>query len=213
MAKNHLRGMILEVGCNAGHLYSFLERHVENNFTYIGIDLSRGLILRGRETYLGFDAIVADAMHLPFRVKLFDVVFCLETFEHLTDPKTALEEFRSHMKCTGRLVIGIPNYRNPLLALWGILGLGASMCEQEHRFTPKIVKRILSKLFTIDEMRGAGYPYYIPSINTLCMYVKVLQKIFKPTKIYKVSKASKLGKMPVFKLIEYIQMFLCSPRS
>ena len=59
-----------------------------------------------------FDAVGADASHLPFAQGTFDFVTMVETFEHIfnDDRPRALAECRRVLKDQGRLVLSTPNH-------------------------------------------------------------------------------------------------------
>jgi ubiquinone/menaquinone biosynthesis C-methylase UbiE len=54
----------------------------------------------------------ADAHHLPFASKSFDLVVSCETIEHLIDPSAALDEMARVCKPGGLLYLTTPNYLN-----------------------------------------------------------------------------------------------------
>jgi len=51
---------------------------------------------------------VADGMALPFRTNRYDIVFCLETLEHVTSIHNVLEEISRVLKKGGILISSVP---------------------------------------------------------------------------------------------------------
>jgi ubiquinone/menaquinone biosynthesis C-methylase UbiE len=51
--------------------------------------------------------IVGDAMHLPFKDEVFDVVFSIHVIEHVTDPKGHLREMKR--VCKRKMIVGCPH--------------------------------------------------------------------------------------------------------
>ena len=49
---------------------------------------------------------------IPFDDKKFDVVYLMQVFEHLIDPRIFLFELNRILKINGELYLGLPNYRS-----------------------------------------------------------------------------------------------------
>jgi SAM-dependent methyltransferase len=49
-----------------------------------------------------------DAMRLPFRGEIFDIVLCLETLEHLPDDRSAIKEIARVMNPGGTVILSVP---------------------------------------------------------------------------------------------------------
>ncbi len=85
---------VLELGCNNKTLKRFLPKECK----YVGLDDFNN---------------AADIKHnlnkfpYPFKDNSFDVIFCLQTLEHLENPFRALEEMKRISK--NDIVLGIPN--------------------------------------------------------------------------------------------------------
>jgi ubiquinone/menaquinone biosynthesis C-methylase UbiE len=52
--------------------------------------------------------ILADIEGLPLGDAFFDTVICLEMFEYVTDPHSALNEIHRVLKPDGRLILSVP---------------------------------------------------------------------------------------------------------
>ena len=61
--------------------------------------------------------IQATGCSLPFKNECFNIVFCLEVIEHLTDPTSFLEEAHRVLVDNGKLVLTTPDNNNPLWRL------------------------------------------------------------------------------------------------
>src|SRR3989338_3074577 len=79
----------LDVGAAEGYFTAL----VKNIFgvTPVAFDLSREAGKRASELY-DVPAVAGDIHHLPFADNSFDVVYCSETIEHVTDPQAAVAE-------------------------------------------------------------------------------------------------------------------------
>ncbi len=102
---------VLDIGCGRG----FAEETVaEAGGVYRGLDF-----VCSRK---GFPLVIGDAHHLPFKDGRFDVVFCIDAFEHFPVPsRTAREIFRV-LTPGGLFFLSAPNYGN-------VAGLVKKVCE------------------------------------------------------------------------------------
>lgn len=101
---------ILDVGCGIGGASRFLARHFENAHV-TGITLSPVQAARATEinAEAGLDTrvsnITCDAMKMPFEDNSFDVVWSLESAEHIADKPRLITECMRVLKPGGRLVM------------------------------------------------------------------------------------------------------------
>lgn len=141
----------LDVGCGTGNSYAreFLRRGI----SYVGVDVSPDAVTAARAA--GIDAhVIGDAAELPFADQSFDLVLCIEVFEHLFSPHLAAREILRVLRPGGRLVASTPNVAywrlraNLLFGLWNPVGDELAV-QQPWRdphirfFTPKTLKRML----------------------------------------------------------------------
>jgi methionine biosynthesis protein MetW len=96
----------LDVGCGDGRRSGvWLRDHAAN---YVGVDISARAVDEARS--LGLDArVIEDAGALPFEDESFDVVVCIEVFEHLFEPQVAAREILRVLRPGGTLVAQVPN--------------------------------------------------------------------------------------------------------
>jgi SAM-dependent methyltransferase len=112
--------MALDVGCGFG----FLKLLGFSNL--IGIDVRKSPAVTVR----------ASAENLPFRDRVFDLVFGGEVLEHLHRPSQALNEWVRVLQPGGRLGLSTPNgYR---------VGLKGNHPEHKHVFSEDDLKSALS---------------------------------------------------------------------
>lgn len=88
---------ILDVGCGEKPYYPFFKGKVDE---YIGIDINR---------WSNVD-IICSGEALAFKDKMFDVILCVQTLEHLTEPKKALRECQRVLKSDGLLLLFVPSF-------------------------------------------------------------------------------------------------------
>lgn len=94
----------LDVGCNGGTQTAKLAASFPAA-KFRGVDLSAEAIKYGRRKYPQLELIRADALRLPFANRSFDLIYSLETLEHVVSPKKALEEMKRCLKKNGSIIV------------------------------------------------------------------------------------------------------------
>ncbi len=102
---------VLDVGCGRGFLGDIVRA---NGGEYVGADLVA--------SRAGVRMAVADAQRLPFADASFDLVCCIDAFEHIPAPHAAVQEFRRVLRPDGSVFLSAPNYGN-------VAGLVKKWCE------------------------------------------------------------------------------------
>jgi SAM-dependent methyltransferase len=87
-------GRVLDLGCGDGGGRRALE---EKGYAWVGLDVQSG----------GGVSVVADAHRLPFEDGIFDVVYSLQVFEHLSRPWDAMREVVRVLKPGGVFCGGV----------------------------------------------------------------------------------------------------------
>jgi SAM-dependent methyltransferase len=103
-------GRVADVGCGAGELLAAVAEAWPGAALY-GVDFAASR-LRTAAAGVPGGARLVDAdlrTRLPFRDRVFDLVFCTEVLEHLPDPRRALRELRRVLAPGGRLALSVPN--------------------------------------------------------------------------------------------------------
>lgn len=114
-----LRGKrVLDVGCGRGYAGDVVRAQ---GGRYVGADF----VLSRR----GFPLAQADAAALPFADASFDVVFCIDAFEHFPYPVQSAREFRRVLRPGGTFFLSAPNYGN-------VAGLVKKMYEGAGWYAP-----------------------------------------------------------------------------
>lgn len=96
---------ILDVGCASGYLTSQIATFFPSSDIF-GVDSYQEAIKFGTKSYPNIRFKYADAHRLPFNDKVFDLITCIETLEHLENPKGAISEMYRCLKKGGRVLIG-----------------------------------------------------------------------------------------------------------
>lgn len=148
---------ILDIGCNSGVLTNKLFTIFPKSET-IGVDVYKDAIDFAKEKYPKIKFIVADGRKLPFKNNYFDLITCVETLEHVFDPKTTLFEIRRCLKNDGRVIISMDTGNflfNTIWFFWTRFGKG-KVWRHSHltKFNRiKLKNLIISGNFEIEEER------------------------------------------------------------
>jgi len=140
--------VVIELGCYDEKLLQYLPE----------IKQYRGLDQRSSPS-LDFD-FPATLDEEPFPLPPADVLFCLETLEHLRNPKLLLHVFDRLLKPQGRIVISLPNEAtlfHRIRALFGVIDAEAFK-EGKHLSLPNIKQ---SREFINSFLQVEKTVYYI----------------------------------------------------
>ncbi len=104
---------LLEVGTGTG----IHARYIMDNFKnveYVGVDLSRGMLLEAKKRLPGCRTLLAgDGENLPFKAGSFDSAYISGSLHHFGDPKKGLYELARVVKQGGNLLIMEPYWLFP----------------------------------------------------------------------------------------------------
>lgn len=100
---------MLDAGCGAGGTMEYMSEYG----SIIGVDISREMVEHCRN--IGLSAYCESLDHLPFADHAFDLVFCLDVLEHLSDERPALKELVRVVRPGGILIFTVPAFS----WLWG----------------------------------------------------------------------------------------------
>ena len=92
------RRTILEVGCGVGRWTQLLS--IKNSV--VGVDISRTMVTMAKEKCRGkiCSFVIADATHLPFREKVFNLVLTVTVLQHLLEKKDQLKALSDMTRCS-----------------------------------------------------------------------------------------------------------------
>lgn len=98
--------IILDAGCGDG---KFAKRTANKCKRIYGIDISKEAIKKAKKNKPKNCFFLAESIEtLPFSNSFFDKIVCIETLEHILNPKKAIKEFFRCLKPEGILVLSIP---------------------------------------------------------------------------------------------------------
>lgn len=101
---------ILDIGCGSGGIMSDL---VTSGYSVIGGDISWHMVREARDSIKAWSGtagyLQCDVEHLPFATDTFDVIVCAGVLSYLSDLDQGLQELHRILKCSGILVVTLPN--------------------------------------------------------------------------------------------------------
>jgi len=154
---------VLDLGCASGIMTSFMAPH----FKWIaGTDIDlEALTYAGSTKPSNAVFFPSDAMSLPFKSEVFDVVICAHVYEHVPDSETLMNEIHRVLRSGGvcffaagnRLRLLEPHYRLPFLSVlpgsladWYLAISGKGSHYQEKHLTYWGLKRLVSEFQVFD---------------------------------------------------------------
>jgi len=159
----------LDVGCGDGLL---LEK-LQSEHT-VGFDLSVTRLKRAGLRAPNASLVCGDAEHLPFKTASFDLVTCLDTMEHLSNPKHCARGLESSTAKGGIMVIAIPDDR--FLALARFLFLKYPFSLKGHGHVPDFKPDEYLRFFRRTKfLFYSRIPSRLASVVSLFVLKKVVQ--------------------------------------
>lgn len=141
------KGLLVDVGCGQGNLFPLVEPLCER---YVGVDIVRYEHFP-RHARAEFAPLNLDAGRAALPDASCEVVCCLETIEHVENPRALMRELTRLLKPGGLLVVTTPNQLSWLSKLCFIL-------KNEHvhfQERPGLYPAHLSALLAVDLLRMA----------------------------------------------------------
>lgn len=148
-------GKLLDIGCGDG---KELLRQKENGWDTYGVEINDLAANYVRKHYglNVFTGIVEDA---EFDDEFFDVIILNNVLEHMSDPKTTLNEIHRILKNDGTLIISIPNADSFEAKKFKKYWTGWDLPRHLYHFTPKTIKSLLITTgFQISEIKFDNNP-------------------------------------------------------
>lgn len=99
---------VLDLGAGNGGVSLALANDRRYQVTAVDVIANTDLLALRRATRFPIRQIVASGVQLPFRREIFDAVLCLETIEHVTDPRRLGDEAMRVLKRGGLCMVTTP---------------------------------------------------------------------------------------------------------
>ena len=138
---------VLDLGCSSGYLLESFLAH--ETFTPIGADINSEVLDQARQRYgSSMQFVQTTASSLPLESASIDIVYSVDTVEHLSRPKDMFQEIYRILKPGGRALIHFGPFRNPygshmediipfpwphvLFSMKTLLGVAARLYDSPH---------------------------------------------------------------------------------
>lgn len=110
---------VLDAGCGTGEALQWLRDAVGAQGTAAGIDLSSAHIMAAR-AQAPADVLTAqaDLMRPPLRPRSFDVIWSVNTINHLRDPLAGLSGLAGLLRAGGRIALGQSSFLPDMMFAW-----------------------------------------------------------------------------------------------
>jgi 2-polyprenyl-3-methyl-5-hydroxy-6-metoxy-1,4-benzoquinol methylase len=154
---------LLDAGCGEGMTLYQMRNHLPTRVT--GFDINPDCVAYTKEMFPQANITVEDVFNLPYQDKAFDLVICLEVFEHLPNPELALKALK-HV-ASKRLILSVPHEpwfqlgsfcRGKYLKSWG------NHPEHINHWSPGSFETFLKQEFT-DVSIDTSLPWIIAEIK------------------------------------------------
>jgi SAM-dependent methyltransferase len=129
-AQSELRGLIegldlksgmhvLDAGCGTGEALNWLLRQVSPSGKVVGVDLATAHVAAATlQASPGIRVYQANLLDNQFEPASFDLVWCVNTINHLTDPVTGVNHLATLLRKGGRLAIGQSSFLPDMYFAW-----------------------------------------------------------------------------------------------
>ena len=109
-AEHIIDGSTLDFACGSGYGSHLLVTESNKIIEIIGADRNEDIIkyASSRYNHPNIHFTVSDDLQIVSRVPLLSNIICLETIEHLPDPKTFIERISSKLINGGRFIASVP---------------------------------------------------------------------------------------------------------
>jgi ubiquinone/menaquinone biosynthesis C-methylase UbiE len=98
---------VLDAGCGTGDSVCWLYDEVKSEGLVVGMDLAFAHSVAARaKSPAGTLIFQADLLKLPLKPECFDLVWCVNTINHLRDPLAGLSALARLLRGRGRVVLG-----------------------------------------------------------------------------------------------------------
>ena len=110
---------VLDAGCGTGEALGWLRRAVDPDGSVLGMDLSAAHVAaarRGRPPEVG--VLQANLWQMPFAAGSFEVIWCVNTINHLHDPGLGVERLAALLSPHGRIALGQSSFLPEMYFAW-----------------------------------------------------------------------------------------------
>jgi len=132
-------GRLLDIGAGTG---MFLKTARENHFEVEGLEITTDAAVFGRQTW-GLNIRQGNLHETSLPTNAYDIVTLGHVYEHLHEPRAALEQLHSILKRGGLLVISVPNFDSVQARLFRSNWFHLDVPRHLFHYTPSSLRGML----------------------------------------------------------------------
>ena len=160
----------MEIGCGTGSFTYLVDRN-----GCIGIDVDMNALKTARRYCINSEFVLASVLNLPFRDKIFDVVFMWEVLQYIvrkTEKNAILEIYRA-LTPDANLLLSVPNSH----FVYNLADADYFLFRRQRHFELESLIGTLTRAgFTIKRQSIKGSWKSIIAMNTFYFYKHILRK-------------------------------------
>jgi SAM-dependent methyltransferase len=112
---------VLDAGCGTGEALNWLLGEVSTSGRVVGVDLAAAHIAAARlRAARGIHLFQANLLDDVFEPASFDIVWCVNTINHLTDPVAGVIHLAALLRRGGRVAIGQSSFLPDMYFAWDV---------------------------------------------------------------------------------------------
>jgi SAM-dependent methyltransferase len=148
---------LLELGCGQGHVLRYLvDKNLISSANISAIDQSKTAVEFVKNHLPDADLRVGDIYRLDFPDDFFQICLLMETIEHLTEPRVALEQILRVLAPGGILYVSFPNF---LHLPWLAVRLLSDLLHKPNWIVRQPIDKIYTVLGVIRLLKRAGFQF------------------------------------------------------
>lgn len=139
---------VLDAGCGTGEALRWLSSAVGPDGAVVGIDLATAHVAAARALGIAKTTVLqADLLHTPLSPASFDLIWCVNTINHLRDPILGLKRLAGLLRPGGRIALGQSSLLPDMYFAWD---------SRLERLTNEAVRRYYLDRYGLREHELAG---------------------------------------------------------
>jgi ubiquinone/menaquinone biosynthesis C-methylase UbiE len=156
---------VLDAGCGSGEALRWLQEAVGEQGAVSGIDLSAAHVAAARAAAPRAQVQQGDLLTMTVPDASLDLIWCVNTINHMTDPVSALTRLRPALRAHGKIAVGQSSLLPEMFFAWN---------ARLERLTNEAVRQYYRDRYSLDErdltaviglvgaLRGAGFTDVVP---------------------------------------------------
>jgi SAM-dependent methyltransferase len=165
---------VLDAGCGTGEVLRLLRENVGPDGEVVGMDLAAAHAAAARREATGTLVLQADLSRAPFQPRSFDLIWSVNTINHLREPAIGLRTLASLLRPGGRLVFGQSSLLPDMYFAWD---------SRLERAASDAVRQYFQERYRIDEGELSGVRSLLgwalrASLQEVTVRTLVIERVF-----------------------------------